>query len=82
MLNMITLTDFYPSGQEVIVSHKWDKRGSYEIKAKAITTYGYESGWGTLEVRMPLSQPGSQQSSQLSTIPLFFQILQRLMNTR
>jgi len=58
------ITDFYPSGQEVIVSHKWTERGIYNIRAKAITTYGYESGWGTLEVRMPVSQPSSQPGEQ------------------
>ena len=37
-----------------------------------------ESGWGYLEVIMPVNQQISQQSSN----PLFFQILQRLMNIR
>jgi len=61
------ITDFYPSGQEVIVSHTWTERGSYAIMAKAITIDGYESDWGTLEVRMPVSQPSSQQSTPRSS---------------
>jgi len=46
-------TDFYPSGQEVVVNHTWAKKGRYTIRAKAITIDGYESGWGTLSVKMP-----------------------------
>ena len=57
-------TDFYPSGQEVIVSHTWTERGSYAIMAKAITIDGYESDWGTLEVRMPVSKTSSQPGEQ------------------
>ncbi len=56
-------TDFYPSGQEIVVSHTWAEKGSYTIRAKATTIYGYESGWGTLSVKMPLDLPGSQHSS-------------------
>ena len=61
------ITDFYPSGQEVIVSHTWTERGSYAIMAKAITIDGYESDWGTLAVSMPVSQPSSQPSTPTST---------------
>jgi len=56
-------TEFYPSGQEIVVSHTWSEKGSYTIRAKATTIYGYESGWGTLSVKMPLDLPGSHQSS-------------------
>jgi len=56
-----------------------------ETKSSTLLTvdeHGAESDWGTLEVAMPVNQPHSQPSSQQSLIPLFFQILQRLMNTR
>jgi hypothetical protein len=43
----------YISGEEVLVSHKWSKRGTYIIKAKAKDTFGSESDWGELEVSMP-----------------------------
>ena len=46
----------YPSGQEVVVSHTWDKRGRYTIKAKAKDIFDAESEWGTLEVTMPVNQ--------------------------
>jgi outer membrane protein assembly factor BamB len=35
--------------------HKWEKRGTYTIRVKAIDTFGLESDWATLTVTMPLS---------------------------
>lgn len=46
----------YPSGQEVIVSHTWDDRGTYTIKAKARDIFEDESDWEYLEVTMPVNQ--------------------------
>jgi len=45
----------YASGNAIIVSHTWGKRGTYSIQAKAKDGYGAESSWGTLKVTMPLS---------------------------
>jgi hypothetical protein len=45
----------YSSGKEINVSHTWNKRGTFTIKAKAKDTSDYESDWGTLQVHMPLS---------------------------
>jgi len=42
------------SGETIIVSHTWNIRGVYTIKAKAKDTNGWESDWATLKVRMPL----------------------------
>lgn len=43
----------YPSGEQVTKSHTWSKRGIYTIKCKAKDTYGIESDWGILSVKMP-----------------------------
>ena len=43
----------YPSGEERIVYHTWDSKGSFIIKAKAKNTDGMETDWSTLEVIMP-----------------------------
>jgi len=43
------------SGEAINVSHTWNKRGIYFIKAKAKDLNGWESDWKTLNVRMPLS---------------------------
>jgi len=59
-------------------SHTWEEQGTYTVKARAMNTWGMMSDWTELSVTMPVSY----QISQQSTIPLFFQILQRLMNTR
>jgi outer membrane protein assembly factor BamB len=45
----------FNSGYELTVNHTWDKRGTYTIQAKAKDNYSAESGWGTLQVTMPLS---------------------------
>jgi len=43
----------YSSGEEVTLSHSWNEKGAYTIKAKAKDSFGLESGWSTLEVSMP-----------------------------
>jgi subtilisin family serine protease len=45
----------YPSGDKIIKSHTWSKKGTYIIKAKAKDINENESDWGTLSVTMPLS---------------------------
>ena len=45
----------YSSGIAEIQAHKWSKRGTYIIKAKAKDINSEESDWGTLSVTMPFS---------------------------
>ncbi len=45
----------YSSGDTANVSHTWNERGSYTIRAKAMDFLGNESEWGTLQITMPLS---------------------------
>ena len=40
-----TYTDFVNSGDTVIVSHTWTKKGNHEIRVKARDKYGWESKW-------------------------------------
>ena len=80
----------YSSGESVTVNHTWSEKGKYEVRARAKDTDGLRGAIGTLAVTMPKNHPSSNQqssqnsqpSSQQSTVPFFFQILQRLMNTR
>ncbi len=44
-----------PSGDVVVQSHTWSKKGTYLVKAKAKDRHGDESDWGTLEITMPFS---------------------------
>ncbi len=43
----------YTSGEEVVFSHSWSKKGTYEITAKVKDTSEIESNWTTFEVSMP-----------------------------
>jgi hypothetical protein len=43
----------YDGGEDIILTHKWDQKGAYTIKAKAKDTYDVESSWATLSVNMP-----------------------------
>jgi hypothetical protein len=45
----------YPSSQEVTKEHRWNTKGMYTIKAKAVDLHNAESNWSTLEVTIPLS---------------------------
>jgi outer membrane protein assembly factor BamB len=45
----------YEPGRSYSLYHTWKFRGTYIIRAKAIDTFGLESDWATLTVKMPLS---------------------------
>ena len=53
--NTTTMTDFFESGEEIVLNHTWDIKGTYQIKVRAHDEYGKNSDWATLEVTMPLS---------------------------
>ena len=72
------ITGPFASGVEATASHTWEEQGEYTITAKAKDINGLIGPEGTLPITMPVNQPNSHQS----TFPLFFQILQRLMNIR
>ncbi len=46
-----------PSGQSIIQSHTWHKRGTYTIKVKARDQYLWETDWANLTVKMPYQPP-------------------------
>ena len=50
-----TITGLNESGEEIIVSHTWNKKGTYSVKVKAVDEYYAESDWTTLTVTMPCS---------------------------
>lgn len=82
--NSTSYSAIFPSGEELTRRHRWSEQGMYTIKAMAIDFLNAESDWATLEVTMPVNQPQSSQSqpSSQQSNPLFFQILQRLLNIR
>jgi hypothetical protein len=46
-------TIFYPSGDDLILTHKWEDEGKYTISARANDTFGYLSEWKKITVTMP-----------------------------
>ena len=74
-----TVTDWigpYPSGNDAAVSHAWYKSGSYIVGCKA-KDYPYEAE-SELRQYLIIVPP----KSKVLAGPLFFQIVQRLLNTR
>ncbi|HVQ01343.1 MAG TPA: Zn-dependent exopeptidase M28, partial [Candidatus Thermoplasmatota archaeon] len=45
----------HQSGDSLIQSHSWLKKGTYLIRSKAKDSHWDESNWSTLQVSMPLS---------------------------
>jgi len=62
----------YSSGAQVPVTHSWNTKGTYIIKAKAKDTHGAESDWGTLQISVP--------RLKISTNALFLKLLERFPN--
>lgn len=80
-----TITDWVgpvQSGEEVCVSHTWTESGAYLLRAKAKDhPHEAESDWLEQFIEVPpRSRSLVSQISQQSTNPLFFQLLQQLMN--
>jgi hypothetical protein len=46
-------TSYCDSGEEIVLGHTWNTKGTYTIRAKAKDVRGAESDWGTLKVTMP-----------------------------
>ncbi len=46
----------YDSDTEILITHAWDKKGSYIIKAKAKDVYDAVGDWTNLEVSMPIEK--------------------------
>jgi hypothetical protein len=67
----------YPSGEEVILSHTYCRKGTYSIYSKAMDIYGAESEWGELQVIMPRNKATSNGLfwRLLEHFPLLKQIL-------
>ena len=40
-----TQTEFYPSGELVMVAHAWSQKGTYNVRVKAQDVYNAESAW-------------------------------------
>lgn len=75
----------YEPGIIVPHYHRWTKKGTYIIRAKAIDTFGLESDWGTLTVTMPYFYEPPQfyfLEWLLERFPNAFPILRQLLNLK
>lgn len=73
----------YLSGEAINLSYTWLGKGTYTIKCKARDSQGWESGWGTLQVTMPLSyEPPHFRFFNwlLEQFPHAFPILRQIIN--
>lgn len=80
--NTYERTDLVSSGEETIVSHTWDTRGTFDIKVKSIDKYSDESDWAILKVTMIKSKANIIDTSFLKFLenyPLLYQLLQRFL---
>ena len=66
----------YDSGEEVVVSHSWNEKDTYTIRARAKDTDNLWGPWGELEVTMPVNQQTSYPFFQrfLERFPLLSRI--------
>jgi len=72
-------TNFMQSGQVANASHKWSKKGNYQIRVKAVDEHGMESDWSDLlAVRMPRNG-ASILLKLLERFPHAFPILKHLL---
>jgi hypothetical protein len=73
----------YPSGEEINLSHSWEKGGKYIISAKVRDIFGEESNWETLEVTIPRSKAiviNSLLYKFLQNYPRIFSFLRNFLN--
>lgn len=64
------ITDFNPSGDDMMVAHTWDEQGTYAVKVKAEDANGLIGPESTLTVTMP--------RDRAVTSSLFQELLERL----
>jgi len=72
----------YVSGMQIHLTHTWDTKGTYAVKAKARDSMGAESDWGTFSVVMPMDYRFSFSAFLQHLLELFprgFPILRHLM---
>jgi hypothetical protein len=53
--NTTQITGLHESGEEIVINHSWNVRGTYNIRVRAIDDLNIKSDWATLTVTMPCS---------------------------
>jgi outer membrane protein assembly factor BamB len=75
------ITGPFESGERVIVSHIWEEKGKYLIKAKAKDSFGDESNWSEFEINIPRTKQFCTTSFQwlVELFPFMIKLLQRIL---
>jgi nitrous oxidase accessory protein len=69
----------YNSGEEIVLNHTWNVRGTFQIRCKAKDSYNIESDWGMLSVTMPLDlQEINRSHSQQVILQFVNQLLGKM----
>lgn len=72
-------TEFLGSGEDLTISHTWNEKDDYTIRAKAKDINGAESDWATLEVSMPKNKIINPFERFMENHPNMFPLLRHLM---
>ena len=70
----------FASGEIITARHSWDRRGTYNVKVQAMDTWGSQSEWQTLAVRIPRYKPTSLLHWFLDQYPLLFPLLRQILS--
>jgi PKD repeat protein len=77
-------TEFLGSGEDITISHSWNVKNDYIIRAKAKDINGAESDWATLEISMPKNKVINPfilfLERLIEQFPILEQILQPIYN--
>ncbi len=74
-----TWTDLVNSNTEITVHHKWNKKGSYNVKVKAFDEYGNESSWSE-SLTLKVSKAKSKSTINLSLRENLFLTIYKILN--
>ena len=61
-------TEYYECGEEIVITHVFEKSGNLQIKLKAKDEMGYKGDWTTFDVTIP--------KNKMAFSPLFLKILE------
>jgi len=68
------ITEYYPAGETVSISYKWNEQGTFNIRVKAQDKYGVWSDWSD---SLPVSMPNNKSVKTLGYLESFKNLYQR-----
>ena len=68
------IIEYYPAGETVSISYKWNEQGTFNIRVKAQDKYGVWSDWSD---SLPVSMPNNKSVKTLGYLESFKNLYQR-----